>query len=231
MQCRVWLAERSGSPLSHGIGDGGPAAALYVKLSPRPQGVSAGFTLLEVLVVLVVLGFLFVGLAQGSRVVMFASDRQTHLLSQHEDFDAVDRTLRYLIKNARPGSEWEPLVFVGTPHSVRFTSIMPVSTAGFLNRRADVELVVDATHRLLLVWTPHLHATRIGPPPPAVATQILQGVERLELTYWAATQGGGWTSIWRDSVPPRLVRIGIVFSNSGHPPWPDIVAAPMLDPP
>ncbi|MEA2729000.1 MAG: ral secretion pathway protein, partial [Acetobacteraceae bacterium] len=157
--------------------------------SPRRVS-TVGFTLLEVLVALTVMGLLLIGLVQASRFALLVWDRQTRVLAQNEELDAVDRVLRRLVVQARPGSEWEPLVFAGTAHSVTFTSIVPLRTAGFLTQRADVELVVDGAHRLVLLWTPHLHAIRVGRPPPAVATEILQGVERLELAYWPATQGG-----------------------------------------
>jgi hypothetical protein len=107
---------------------------------------------------------------------------------------------------------------------------MPMPTTEFQRQRADVKLVVDGTHRLLLVWTPHLHAIRIGRPPQALSTEILQGVERLDLSYWPAGQSGGWTPVWNNPAPPRLVRIRIVFSDAGHPLWPEILAAPILAP-
>jgi general secretion pathway protein J len=191
---------------------------------------ATGFTLLEVLVALAVMGLLILGLTQGTRTVLTSWDKQARRLTRQADLEAVDRTLRYLIKNARPGSEWEPSVFVGTAHSVAFTTVMPVSPAGVRTQRADVELLVDAAHRLLLVSRPHYHAVWVGPPSPASATQIIQGVERVEMNYWAESQVGGWTTDWRDSAPPRLVRIRIVFSDPDQPQWPDIVAAPVLDP-
>lgn len=190
-----------------------------------------GFTLLEVLVTLAVLGVLFLSLSQGTRFSLFALDKQTRLIENHADFDAVYRTLRNLIEHARPGSEWEPSVFVGNAHSVSFTSVMPLMANGSPTRRADVQLVVDAAHRLLLVSTPHLHAIRIGSLPPAVKTPLLDGIVELELSYWRAKQGEGWTSVWRDPTPPRLVRLRIVFSNTSHPAWPEMLVSPMLDPP
>jgi general secretion pathway protein J len=185
---------------------------------------------LEVLVVLVVLGLLLVGLAQGTRFILLASEQQSRLIESDADLDAAYRTLRNLIEHARPGSEWEALVFAGKAHAAVFTSVVPLPTAGSSTLRADVELAVDPAQRLILLWTPHLHAIRTGPPPTAVATPILQGVARLDLNYWSAT-GGGWTSVWQDAAPPRLVRIRIVFADGARRTWPDLVAAPMLDPP
>jgi general secretion pathway protein J len=192
---------------------------------------NAGFTLLEVLVALTVLSLLFFGLMQGSHFVLFGWDRQTRLVAQTEDLDAVDRTLRRLIAQASPGSQWEPLIFAGTAHSAKFTSIVPRPAVGLPAQRADVELVVGPAHRLLLLWTPHFHAINVGRSPPAASTEILDGVDRLDLAYWPAPDGGGWTPVWHDEAPPGLVRIRIFFSDPAHRRWPDILAAPMLHPP
>lgn len=126
--------------------------------------------MLEVLVALAILGLLLLGLAEGTSFGLLTFDRQARLMERRADLDAVYRTLRHLVEHARPGSEWEPLVFVGAAHSVAFTSVIPFQTNVSSGRRADVELIVDATHRLMLVWTPHLHAIRTGPPPAPVAT-------------------------------------------------------------
>lgn len=199
-----------------------------------PSSPWAGFTLLEVLVALAVLGLLLVGLLQGSRFVHFGWDRQTRLLAGKEDLDAVDRLVRRLIERAKPGSKWEKVEFAGTAHAVAFTTIAP-STAivssppgTFQTQRADVVLLVDGAHRLVLRWTPHIHAIRTGPVPSAATSEILQGVDRIELAYWPTAQGG-WTQLWQSPEPPRLVRLRIVFEDSARGFWPDIVAAPMLD--
>ena len=197
----------------------------------RGHGTSAdGFTLLEVLVAIVVLGLLLLGLAQGTSFGLLTFNQQTRLMERRTDLDAVYRTLRHLIEHARPGTEWEPLLFVGTAHSVIFTTVVPFQTDMSPSRRADVELLVDSMHRLILVWTPHLHAIRIGPPPAPAAVPVLPGVARLDLNYWPA-KGGGWTPVWNDPIPPRLVRIRVVFSDTSELGWPDLLSAPMLDPP
>lgn len=187
--------------------------------------------MLEILIALAVLGILVAGLTQSSRFVLLGRDQQTWLLAGKEDLDAVDRALRHLIEQAKPGSEWEPLIFSGTAHSVGFTSVVPLPANSTPSNRADIELSVDAAHRLLLTWKTHLHAVRTGPPPQTHTAEILEGVERLDLAYTPAASGGGWTQVWRAAEPPRLVRIRIVFSDPSHPRWPDILAAPRMDPP
>ena len=194
----------------------------------RPRRLPPGFTLLEILVALVVVGLLFLGLLQGSHVALSFLDRHTRLVEQNAGLDGVDRVLRRLIERASPGSKWERLTFAGTAHSVTFTSVLPGHMPGVGAQRVDVGLSVDNTHRLLLSWTPHVHAIRTGPPPAVQRSEVLQGVDRVDLSYWPTAEGA-WTPVWHDAVPPRLVRVRIVFVDAHRAPWPDIVAAPRLD--
>ena len=60
-------------------------------------GRQTGFTLLEMLVVLVVLGLLVVGLAQGVRSGLTMWDAQTRRVSETGELDAVARILRTLL--------------------------------------------------------------------------------------------------------------------------------------
>lgn len=191
----------------------------------RAQQWAAGFTLLEILVALVVLGFLLAGLAQGTRFGLRAWDMQGRMVDARGELDAVDRTLRGLIAQANPGSSEVPTPLTGTARAIVFTSDLPQALAG---QRADMSLTVDGAHRLLLRWTPHRHVRQLGPPPTPQQTELLRGVARLEIGYWAAGGVGGWAAAWSATALPALVRIRIVFEDGDPRHWPDIVAGTML---
>ena len=57
----------------------------------------AGFTLLEVLVALVVFGFLFAGLTQGIEFGVRAHDMQVGMLARQGGLEPVDRVLRQIV--------------------------------------------------------------------------------------------------------------------------------------
>ena len=192
----------------------------------RHQG---GFTLLEVLVALVVLGMLVLGLTQGIHFGLKTWASQTRTIAAHEDLDAVDRTLRRLIESMDPGSPAEAVSIDGSASSFAFPSELPDFAAALPSRRADVALGVDAAHRLVLRWTPHLHAVRLGPAPPAQQSELLRGVDHVELAYWPSGAGGGWQTLWKQPLPPALVRIRLVFTEGDKRHWPDIIAAPIRD--
>jgi general secretion pathway protein J len=188
---------------------------------------SDGFTLLEILVALVVMGFLLIGLAQGTHFGLRAWNAQTRIIDQRSELDAVDRTLRQLVQEASPGDQTSPAPLLGTAERLLFTTELP-RAASLTNRLADVVLAVNGAHELVLRWTPHLHAARFGPPPPPHQALLLRGVARLQIAYWRQGGAGGWLTAWSDPDLPALIRIHIAFLPGDRRDWPDIVAATMM---
>ncbi len=188
-------------------------------------GRAAGFTLLEILVALVVFGFLMVGLSQGVRFGLTAWGMQERIIARRGDLDAVDRVLRQLIEQMDPGTRSDPRQVAGTQARFVFTSALPAMAGG---ESADMLLLVDSAHRFSLQWTPHLHAKRIAPPPPPHIEELLGGIDRVQFAYWRpSSSGGGWVVAWDGKSLPALVRIRIVFPESDPRHWPEIVAAPL----
>jgi general secretion pathway protein J len=95
-------------------------------------------------------------------------------------------------------------------------------------QRAEVMLLVDQQHRLVLRWTPSPH---VVPLVPVVSNEtiLFTGVDRLAISYKSAAPAAAWQTEWQSPIPPSLVRIRIGFSRSDARRWPDIVAAPMRE--
>jgi general secretion pathway protein J len=189
---------------------------------------ASGFTLLEILVVLVVLGILVVGLAQGLHLGMQVWDRQGRALGAVGELDAADRTLRGLIAQMDPGGHVEMSDIDGTDQTLRFTTLLPAASGALPTQRAEVMLLVDQQHRLVLRWTPSPH---VVPLVPVVSNEtiLFTGVDRLAISYKSAAPAAAWQTEWQSPIPPSLVRIRIGFSRSDARRWPDIVAAPMRE--
>jgi len=191
-----------------------------------------GFTLLEILVALVVLGFLIVGLAEGVSFGLHAWGSQEGFLNRHADMDATERVLRGLIATSDPGDLDEPAPFRGESHTLDFVARLPMSASGLVTRSAEVVLGVDAKHRLVLRWSLHPHAERLTPPPPPQQTVLLDRVDHVDFSYFRPPrQGGGWVDIWDSRTLPQLVRITVAFDGDDRRHWPTIEAAPMLSRP
>ena len=190
-----------------------------------------GFTLLEVLAALAVLGLLLAGLSQGMQFGLRARDMQARDVAWRNDMEAADRSIRLLIRRVRTGAEVRdrPAV-VGGKQGCEWVTLLPphaTDPAGPVVARLEV----DATHHLVLRWLPAPHAIWFGPPPRPQEAVLLDRVERLEFAYWKEQAGGGgaWQRAWDAPEPPSLVRLRIIFPSGDARRWPDIVAAPRLD--
>jgi general secretion pathway protein J len=186
-----------------------------------------GFTLLEIIVALVVFGLLLAGLSQGVRYGLQAWQSQVRLAGRQTDLDAVDRTLRHMIRVMDPGSGMDPAPVTGSRDRLSFVTSLPAApgTDG-TPQRVTATLLLDA-HRLELRWQPDLHATWLQRPPPGQQTLLEPNVAGLTLSYWQPQ--GGWVSAWRGPNLPALVRLRVTFPPGDARHWPDIVIAPLLD--
>jgi general secretion pathway protein J len=189
----------------------------------------AGFTLLEVMVALAVLGFLMIGLLQGTRFGLQAWDLQARLLGRSADLDVADRALRRIVAQITPTDDPAAPGLRGTATGFDCVTELP-ATAALPTRLAQAVLGVDRAGRLVLRWTPWLHARRLAPPPAPEESELLRGLSRIEVAYWSAAMGGGWLAAWNRAELPDLVRIRFVFAPGDPRRWPDIVAAPMREP-
>lgn len=195
----------------------------------------SGFTLLETLVALVVLGFLMVGLTEGVRVGLSLQHAQSHRLSQTADLDAAMRLLTGLLTRLPVDPARNRLIATaagagmkGEADRLSFVGNLPTGLGA--TRRADMTLFVRDRH-LVLSWSPHYHERPIGPPRPPTETVLLGGVVRLELAYWgapAAGQNPAWRARWEGFEAPELIRLRLIFAKEDSRRWPDLITAPRL---
>ncbi|GAC1340659.1 MAG: hypothetical protein NVSMB18_11150 [Acetobacteraceae bacterium] len=194
----------------------------------RPPVPSRGFTLLEILVAVSVLGLMLVLLNQGATFGLRAATTQAAIKDRTGDLEAVDRALRRLVSLADPGIYPEPASLRGTASSLAFTTDLPLPGSG-QRQRADVALAV-AGGQLRLHWAPHAHVATFAGAPPGDDMVVLDGVERLDLSYSAAGSPSAWASAWNADKLPGLVRIRITFQPGRGRHWPPIVVAPLREP-
>ena len=190
---------------------------------------SRGYTLLEVLISLAIFGVLLVELGEGWDYGLHMRTVQARIIEADGDRDAVNRLLRTLVTHMDPGSVETPPNVRGTRSQLAFTTELPGTIAGTTSRRADVAMMVDPRHELVLRVVPHAHAVEIGRPATPSTSVLLAGVAGIHLSYYAmdGSGGAGWADSWTQDRLPLLVRIRIEFPPGDPRQWPDIVVEPV----
>jgi general secretion pathway protein J len=189
---------------------------------------SAGFTLLEIIVALIVFGFLAAGLSQTVRFGLSAWRTENRLSDKRGDLEAVDRALRMVVRNLDPGDDTGRPAIVGTDNTLTGISRMPLPLAGLAEAPVEIGVAVSG-NRLILRWRSYSHTEPLTTPPIPAETTLVGDVEHLSITYWQPT--GGWLNAWRRPDLPRLIRLRIAFRGDHATHWPDLVIAPVLSQP
>lgn len=180
-----------------------------------------GFTLLEILVVLVVLGLLMAALAGGIDFGLRSWQGQSRVIDRSADLQTSDDAIRRLVAQADPGLDVPRADLDGDAHQLSFTTRLPDGAGG--ERAVHVALGVDASHRLVLTWSPAPYARRLTPPPSARQEVLLNDVAGLDVSYEGPA---GWVQAWSGTTLPTLVRLRLGFPAGSGRSWPDIIAAP-----
>jgi general secretion pathway protein J len=183
-----------------------------------------GFTLLELLVAIAVLGLLLIILTQGVHFGLLATQSEARIGSENAGLQEVDQALRHLIAATDPGSEDQPSL-MGRRHTMTLLTELPGDKVA--PGPVEAMLLVDGQHRLMLRWRPLPGPGQVEPLQAATETELLCCVSHMELSFWQPT--GGWVDGWQSSDLPAMVRIHFVFVNQQLRRWPDIVIAPTLD--
>lgn len=183
-----------------------------------------GFTLLELLVALLILGLIISGLAGGTKLGLKALGAQSRSLATHQDLEPVDRLLRRLVGSmALPDDKRQPGL-VGDRAGFACLTHLQAAEAPGLAPRVDAVVASDNAHRLVLRWSPHLHAQRLRAGPPPSQEILLEGVARLEVSYLSPDRIN-WLAQWKRTDLPALIRIELIFPPGDPRRWPAIVAA------
>ena len=187
------------------------------------RNLSAGFTLVEILVALVILSMLMIGLVAAVRFSMDAWRRQSQALAEAGRLEAVDHALRGIVSDAYGG-------FAGDGRIVTFDGLLPLAVPEHL-RRAHIVISVDGSGHLVLQWTARLPPASGGQPAEGKIV-LLDGVSGLSIAYWVLGDSAGANQGWRDRVEdgalPRLLRLRVLFERPPPQPWPDMIFAPRV---
>jgi general secretion pathway protein J len=211
-----------------------------------------GFTLLEVLIAMTVLGILTGLLASGLGFGTRVWERERRQLDQWSDLETVQELLRRMLTQAIPlggmfaAAAGQPGTFIGTENAMEFLGPAPAqSLAGGIYKYNLASRADPGGLRLVLTWkrrTPDgtRVKTRVTNAPPEEAEKLQTGAEVIladklaeaKFSYFGTTEDGsapGWRNRWQDpSKAPLLVRVQITFPPGDPRLWPELTVAPRI---
>jgi general secretion pathway protein J len=207
-------------------------------LAPRPRAASAeaGFTLIEVLVVLGLLGFLFLLVFTAIRIGAGVWTATEHRSESSTDIGVVQSLLRRLLQQAYPALVRQAdgratIAFRGTAESIELSAPLPNGAA--LGGFQRVRVFAAADGLLVMSWRPERNEPGFGAAAPeGIESELLSGITSFRLAYFgqvAGATGPAWRNEWvGQTALPRLVSVEIAFADSRRA-WPRMAVAPAID--
>jgi general secretion pathway protein J len=207
-------------------------------LATRPGATlaEAGFTLIEVLVVLGLLGFLSLLVFTALRIGAGVWTTTEHRSESSTDIGVVQSLLRRLLEEAYPAlvrrvDGRASITFRGTADSIELSTPLPNGAAlgGFQRVR-----VFSATNgRLFISWQPERNEPGFATASPErTESELLAGVTSFRLAYFGQVEGAtapAWRNEWVGQMAlPRLISVEIAFADLRRI-WPRMAVAPAVD--
>jgi general secretion pathway protein J len=184
-----------------------------------------GYSLLELVIALALLGFIAVAMSGGIRFGARAWEASEAKVEAAERVQGAQNLLRTLLQRAMP-RELDPSfavdldLFRGTASALSFTATAP--SAFGAEGLARFDLRVDGApgaQQLVLAWQ-GAHSTA-----DAKTQTLVAGADAIAISY-AVRDGAGfrWTESWSDqSGAPQLVMIQAAFPPGSGRRWPPLV--------
>lgn len=199
---------------------------------PARKSLGAGFTLLEMLIVLALLGLLVVVLVGMISLGINARARITAVADDHEDLASLRRILVQELGRAYP--DWikvgdrKMIDFDGgTDHVAFLAPALETMGPGLAHYR--LSMAQDHGRNEILLEA----RLATDNPPDGLSADFALGLAEIKFRYFGFPRDGG-AALWQDdwtmrTSPPDLVAISVSFPRGDRRAWPLLVIHPGID--
>jgi prepilin-type N-terminal cleavage/methylation domain-containing protein len=179
----------------------------------------AGYTLVELLVVILLLGFIALGIGGGIHFGTRVWERSEERIASDTEIGRAQAILRALFATAQPRRDGGFVTFEGTPSRVTFEApaLPAMGIPGVA--RIDIEVITTAGKRML-----RLRASPAADRSKMREAILVEHTGPLEFTFMDATEAvPAWLASWRDRKDlPDAVRLAA--PDAAASAWPYFVA-------
>jgi prepilin-type N-terminal cleavage/methylation domain-containing protein len=194
---------------------------------------SAGFTLIELMVALILLSLVFLMLTSS---LQFGTKVWSTRESDSSEILTAQDLLRRILSETRPvmieadRSHARHVFFVGNENSIRFVASMP----GHLGIGGFYEVLIYLTEgdpgRVEMSWR-LFRAAEASSGLQYQHVALISRANQIQFAYFGSrgeNESARWYNDWQDlDHLPGLIRMRVTFTDGDHV-WPDLVVAPMV---
>lgn len=202
------------------------------RVKPFYSHIGSGFTLLEVIVSLTLLGLILVIVFGAFRLGLSAWDRGEAIKEEYQKFRIVSQLITsqvksivpYQLKTPQAGGDY--LVFEGKAQSVRFVSALPAKShrlEGLVYTTYQYKENDQKGGRLILYEQRVLNRDLLAEEPKEeTGIPLMEGIDRILFEYFqeedaSKNQSEAWLEEWdakEKKALPKCLRMTVVFKNN-----------------
>jgi general secretion pathway protein J len=191
---------------------------------------STGFTLIEILIAMTLLGIMVVLLFASMKISAESWQKGEDKITEVNDVAVVYQFFRHHLSTAKPlwddfSQEDDIFAFSGKNQELKFVSSFPASAKKVGLQQFELKLIKEGDEQLIQVSiTPFFPAAENEEWKKEEVT-LLRHVRNLSISYFALEEGeteGVWQEDWMEQdVLPKLVKIQVETEHDGY--WPEMV--------
>lgn len=195
-----------------------------------PRRSNAGFTLIEVLIAMTLLGIMVVLLFSSMRICAESWQKGEDKIAQVNDIAVVYQFFQHHLTTARP--LWDDFTdkgsrtfsFQGKHEEIQFVSSFPASAKKTGLQLFSIKLVKDNEGQYIQVAITPFFPSAEGEEWRNEEVVLLNHVSNFSLSYFGSddVQGEGyWQDVWQQESQPRLVKVKIEREDGSY--WPEMI--------